>query len=235
MAAADLLLNGVALTPDLSGALWWPGRRWLVVADLHLEKASSYARHGQMLPPYDTAATLTRLEEVCRRLDPARVICLGDSFHDRDAATRMSADDGRRVAALTAARDWVWISGNHDPAPPEGWGGTVLAELAEGGLLFRHEAAAAPVPGEVSGHYHPKAAVRTRGGRLTARCFVSDGCRLILPAFGSLTGGLNVLDPAMADLLRPDFQVWLLGRDGVHRLPASRLAAEPRGLAALAR
>ncbi|QJE73929.1 ligase-associated DNA damage response endonuclease PdeM [Aerophototrophica crusticola] len=231
MPQSEILLNGVSLVADLSGVLWWPARRWLVVADLHLEKGSAFARKGQFLPPYDTAMTLERLEAACARLGPARVICLGDSFHDRTAAERVGEAEGRRIAALAAAHDWVWIAGNHDPAPPEGWGGTVLPQMDEGGLLFRHEAVV-PLdrPGEVSGHYHPKASVSTRGRRVTARCFVSDGRRLALPAFGSFTGGLNVLDPAIRGLFQPGFQVWMLGQEKLHCLPATRLAAEPPSL-----
>lgn len=231
MPQSEILLNGVSLVADLSGALWWPERRWLVVADLHLEKGSAFARKGQFLPPYDTAMTLERLEAACARLAPVRVVCLGDSFHDRTAAERVGAAEGRRIAALAAAHDWVWIAGNHDPAPPEGWGGTVCAELDEGGLLFRHEAAV-PLdrPGEVSGHYHPKAAVSTRGRRVSARCFACDGRRLVLPAFGSYAGGLNVLDPAIRGLFHQGFQVWMLGQEKLHRLPAARLAPEAMSL-----
>ncbi|HYC06026.1 MAG TPA: ligase-associated DNA damage response endonuclease PdeM [Azospirillaceae bacterium] len=224
MTSIDFTLNGARLTADLSGALWWAERRWLVVADLHLEKGSAFATRGQFLPPYDTAATLSRLEEACARLDPARVICLGDSFHDRRAAERVSAADGRRIQDLTAARDWVWIAGNHDPAPPKEWGGSVVEEITEGPLVLRHEALPGPVAGEVSGHYHPKAAVGTRAGRISARCFATDGMRLILPAFGAFTGGLNVLSPAIGALLGRRFTAILLGRDKLHAFPAERLA-----------
>jgi len=224
----DIPLNGVRLLPDLSGACLWPDRGWLLVADLHLEKGSGLAARGALLPPYDTAATLARLEAVCDRLRPARVVCLGDSFHDRGAAERVSDADGRRIAALTAAHDWVWISGNHDPAPPAGWGGTVVEAVTEGPLHLRHEPRPGPAPGgEVCGHFHPKASLRTRARRVTGRCFAADGRRLILPAFGAFTGGLNVLDPAIAGLLATDFTVWILGQVQVHRLPASRLDPDP--------
>jgi uncharacterized protein len=219
----QIILNGASLRADPSGALLWPERNWLIVADLHLEKGSGFARFGTLLPPYDTGETLNRLEAVCRLHRPATVICLGDSFHDRSAADRVSARDGDRIAALTAGHDWVWIAGNHDPAPPAGWGGRVAAEVAAGPLQFRHEARPGPVCGEVSGHYHPKASVPTRGRRVGGRCFVADSDRLILPAFGAYAGGLNVRDPAIASLLRPDYQIWLLGRDQVHRFPAAIL------------
>lgn len=221
----EILLNGARLLPDLSGALLWAERGWLVVADLHLEKGSGLAARGTLLPPYDTGATLARLEKACLRLRPRRVICLGDSFHDRKAAERVSAQDGSRIAALTAAHDWLWIAGNHDPAPPDGWGGNVAEEVAEGPLVLRHEAlTAGSVAGEISGHYHPKASVDTRARRVTARCFAADANRLILPAFGAYAGGLNVLDPAMAGLFGPDLRVWMLGQDKVHCFPRSRLA-----------
>lgn len=225
----DVLLNGATLKADPAGALFWPTRGWLLVADLHLEKGSAFARHGQFLPPYDTAATLSRLEALCRHWTPARVICLGDSFHDRDAASRVSDADGRRIAALTAAHDWVWIAGNHDPAPPPGWGGSVVTdELREGPLVLRHEAAAGPydAAGEISGHYHPKAATLVRGKRISARCFAGDGRRMIMPAFGAYAGGLNVLDPAISGLLRRPFQAWMLGTARLFPLPCSRLSAD---------
>lgn len=222
----EIPLAGTLLQAACEGALFWPERGWLMLADLHLEKGSAYARHGQLLPPYDTAATLTRVETLCQRLRPTRVLCLGDSFHDADAADRVSGPDGRRIAALTQAHDWVWIAGNHDPAPPPGWGGQVMEELCVGPLTLRHAAIAGPVTGELSGHYHPKAAAIVRGQRITGRCFVSDGHRLIMPAFGAYAGGLNVLDPAISCLLHRPFNVWMLGRDRLHALPAARLAGD---------
>lgn len=225
----DIPVNGATLRADPAGALFWPTRGWLMVADLHLEKGSAFARHGQFLPPYDTAATLARLEALCAHWRPARVICLGDSFHDRDAAARVSDADGRRIATLTTSHEWVWIAGNHDPAPPPGWGGTVVSDaLQEGPLVLRHEAAADPAQaaGEISGHYHPKAAAVVRGKRISARCFVGDGLRLILPAFGAYAGGLNVLDPAVAGLLRRPFQAWMLGTGRLFPLPSTRLSPD---------
>ena len=225
----DIPLNGTTLTADPGGALFWPAHGWLLVADLHLEKGSAFARHGQFLPPYDTAASLTRLEELCRHWRPTRVICLGDSFHDQGAATRVFEADGRRMLALTAAHDWVWIAGNHDPSPPSGWGGRVVRdELREGPLVMRHEAAAdnSRAAGEISGHYHPKATAVVRGRRISARCFAGDGRRLILPAFGAYAGGLNVLDPAISGLLRRPFHAWMLGTGRLFPLPCTRLSAD---------
>ncbi|MDG5495486.1 ligase-associated DNA damage response endonuclease PdeM [Niveispirillum sp. BGYR6] len=235
MSDARIPLNGTLLLPDLSGALFWPEQGWLLVADLHLEKGSAYARFGQLLPPYDTAATLARLEQACQRWQPRRVICLGDSFHDADAASRISGDDGRRIAALTSSHDWVWISGNHDPAPPPGWGGMVTDSIRHGPLLLRHAAEGVDPAGEISGHYHPKAVTQVRGRRLSARCFVSDGQRLILPAFGAYTGGLNVLDPAIRTLFGADILTWALGTERLHLLPAARLTADAATRQALRR
>lgn len=222
---ARIRLSGTDLLPDPSGALWWAAEATLVVADLHLEKGSAFAAHGRMLPPYDTRATLDRLEHAVARLRPARVICLGDSFHDRSAAGRMAAADAARLRGLTGMVDWVWITGNHDPEPPRGLGGRPLAELAHGPLVFRHQA----VPGdrgEVSGHFHPVAAVSLPGRRVRQRCFATDGAKLVMPAFGAYTGGLNVLDAALRGLFAARFEVHLLAGDRVHRFPAGRLSAD---------
>ena len=222
---ARLTVNGAALQADVSGALYWPAQETLTVSDLHLEKASSFAARGHLLPPYDTSATLRGLEALVARFRPARVISLGDSFHDSSAAERLDGAAAERIRGLTRDRDWIWICGNHDPAPPEGWGGRVASELTLGPLTFRHEALArGPVDGEVSGHYHPKASVRVRARRLTARCFVTDGRRLILPAFGAFTGGLDVLNPAIATLFGAGFVAHLLGRDRVFAFPSAALA-----------
>ena len=215
-------VNGAALRPDISGALAWPQRNILIVADLHLEKGSSYARRGQLLPPYDTHATLKALKAALDRSEAQTVICLGDSFHDGEAAQRVSPENEELLTRLMEDRRWIWIAGNHDPAPPAHWGGEVMDELVEWPLVFRHEAKSGANPGELSGHFHPKAAVSTKGRRISARCFVSDGQRLILPSFGAYTGGLNVHDPAIAGLLfTKGFHVWMLGQHQVHRFPKS--------------
>ena len=219
-----LTLNGAELVADLSGALVWPAKRTLVVADLHLEKGSAFAERGQLLPPYDSAATLERLDESIARHKPERVIALGDSFHDERAATRLSPRDGDRLRSMTTALDWIWVCGNHDPRPPSDWGGRVAEDVTLGSLTFRHESeAGARCVGEVTGHFHPKAAVRLRVKRVTGRCFVTDGRRLILPAFGAYTGGLDVLDPAVSGLLARRFNVFLLGRDGLFVFPKAAL------------
>lgn len=206
---------GADLIADVSGALIWPAAGVIAIADLHLEKGSGFAARGTLLPPYDTGATLTTLEQLVARWAPRQVICVGDSFHDGGADARLHVSDAARVSALTARCDWVWIEGNHDPAPPVAWGGRAAAGLAVGPLRFRHQAdetaRGAAVRGEVSGHYHPKARVRVRGGGRSGRCFVADGHRLILPAFGAYTGGLDVLDPAIRRLIARRFAVLLIG------------------------
>lgn len=224
MDATPIRLNGAALELLPSGALHWPERGLLAVADLHLEKASSFARKGQFLPPYDSRATLDRLEAVLAEMAVTAVVCLGDSFHDRAAAERLDPESTAMLSRLTGRYDWTWISGNHDPDPRGAWGGDVLAELTLGPLVFRHEAEPERGAGEVSGHYHPKAAIRVRGRRLSHRAFLEDGQRLILPAFGSLTGGLDACDPAYAPLFPNGFRAHLAGRRKIASLPGTALA-----------
>lgn len=223
----DLVVAGVRLRALTCGGLWWDEARVLVVSDLHLEKASSYAARGQMLPPYDTRATLARLVQQMEQLDPHQVISLGDSFHDRGARPRMAADDVARVRAMTAACDWVWIEGNHDPKPPVDLGGRMADELAIGALTFRHIPSEGPARGEVAGHLHPCARVVGRGGRtVRARCFATDGERLVMPAYGALTGGLNVLDAAFGGLFAGTMLAGVIGRDGVYMAGRDSMAPD---------
>jgi DNA ligase-associated metallophosphoesterase len=211
---------GVSFTADLSGALFWEHERLLVVSDLHLEKGSSYAMRGVLLPPYDTVATLGRLAAVVARFDPRTVIALGDSFHDRDAHERLIAPDREALSALQARRDWIWISGNHDPALPDDLGGAVASEVAVGAIVFRHEPTGAF--GEIAGHLHPKARVSTRGRSMERRCFASDGARAVMPAFGAYTGGLSIRDKAFARLFSADFIAHVLGDRRMYAIAASR-------------
>jgi len=222
-------LAGVAFQADLTGALLWPEEATLIVADLHLEKGSSYAGRArpQFIPPYDTRATIERLERLLARLDPRRVICLGDSVHDSGARDRIDGEDSARIAAMTKGREWIWIAGNHDPEPSDCWGGTILRELAIGAVVMRHQAGPTPDSGtaEISGHFHPRAAVATRAARISGRCFAGDDRRLLLPAFGAYAGGLNVLDPAIAGLFGMNFGVVMLGRRRLFRFSSSNLMA----------
>ncbi|MGE0409962.1 MAG: ligase-associated DNA damage response endonuclease PdeM [Amphiplicatus sp.] len=219
-------VSGVSLIPTPEGALWWPEEKTLVVADLHFEKGSSFAARGVLIPPYDTRSTLRRLAALTTRLRPARVISLGDAFHDRGAETRMDEADAARLAALIAGVEWIWALGNHDPAPPTRFKGEVVAAKRLGPLIFRHEPTAGASPGEIAGHLHPCARVRTESRVQRRRCFATDGARLVLPAFGAYAGGLNVLDEAFANIL-PTPTVWALGRREVYAIAARRLIAEP--------
>jgi uncharacterized protein len=214
-------VGNVSFVADLSGALFWEDERLLVVSDLHLEKGSSFATRGVLLPPYDTVATLGRLAAVIARHDPRAVIALGDSFHDRDAHGRLSAPDREAISALQARRDWIWISGNHDPAIPSDLGGMVAEEVAIGAIVFRHEPTGAS--GEIAGHLHPKARVSTRGRSMERRCFACDGERAVMPAFGAFTGGLSIRDVAFAKIFQTvGFMAHVLGDVRLHTIAASR-------------
>jgi len=218
---STVAIAGITLHADLSGALYWEEQRLLIVSDLHLEKGSSYAMRGTLLPPYDTIATLGRLGAVIARFDPRTVIALGDSFHDRHAHDRLSQPNREVVAALQLRRDWIWISGNHDPELPCDIGGTVAQEVAIGPIVFRHEPTGAH--GEIAGHLHPKARVTTRGRSVERRCFASDGARAIMPAFGAYTGGLNIRDAAFAKIFQTlGFVAHVLGDRKLHAIAASR-------------
>ena len=218
---ATIDVAGVTLVADLSGALFWDAERVLVVSDLHLEKGSSFAARGVLLPPYDTVATLGRLAAVIAYYDPRMVIALGDSFHDRNAHERLSAPDRETIAALQTRRDWIWISGNHDPALPSDLGGIVASEVAIGPIVFRHEPTGAA--GEIAGHLHPKARVATRARWMERRCFASDGERAVMPAFGAYTGGLSIRDEAFARIFQTlGFMAHVLGDNRLHVIAASR-------------
>ncbi|MBL8772958.1 MAG: ligase-associated DNA damage response endonuclease PdeM [Phenylobacterium sp.] len=197
-------VRSAEVTMRPSGALWVEAERALVVADLHLEKGSSYAARGQMLPPYDTRETLRRLEAETAALSPQVVVLLGDTFHDRRAEARLAEDDAARLRTLAVGRTLVWVIGNHDADGPKALPGEAADELDLCGLRFRHEPQAGAQPGEVAGHLHPAAKVRAPRGVIRRRCFVTDGERVILPAFGAYAGGLNIRDAAFAGLfVRP--------------------------------
>ncbi len=223
----DLTLAGETLTLDLCGGLWLADHRTLVVSDLHLEKGSAYAaRTGQFLPPYDTRETLACLHEAVARFDPARIVALGDSFHDARGPERMEPGDRAMVAALQQGRDWVWIAGNHDVAVREGVGGRYAEVLTLGGLTLRHEPTPGAAPGEIAGHLHPCGKVAMRGRAVRRRCFVTDGTRLVMPAFGAYAGGLNVRDAAFEPLFAKDFTAHLLGDGRVFSIGRGMLAKD---------
>jgi DNA ligase-associated metallophosphoesterase len=215
-----LEVNGEILWLDPSGALYWPAERTLVFADLHFEKGSSFVFSGQLLPPYDTRSTLKRMLALAARYQPKRIIALGDSFHDRGGAERLDEFERATLRALTGQVEWIWIEGNHDPVPPAWLGGTIASQVAIGGLLFRHEPSAGEVPGEVAGHLHPCLSVTRRGRTLRRRCFVSDGGRMVLPAFGAYAGGLDVREPPLASLFTRDVLAYLLGARRVYAIAA---------------
>ena len=207
---------GAEFAADPGGVIYWQDQRLLAVADLHLEKGSSFAARGVLLPPYDTAATLARLAVLIARYAPRVVVALGDSFHDRRGPGRLADTDRATLRSLQRGRDWVWIAGNHDPDRAEGIGGRFLSTLELGPLTFRHE----PVEnasGEIAGHLHPIARVSRRGRAVSRRCFAGDGNRLVMPAFGAYTGGLNVRHRAFTQVFTTlAFTAHMLGEQRVY-------------------
>lgn len=220
----DIVIAAEQAVCDHRGVLYFPGHALLAVSDLHLEKGSSYARRGLLMPPYDTAATLLRLQAVIDDYRPKTVVSLGDSFHDGEGAARLPDTFRGQLSALMVGRDWFWIAGNHDPDAPRDLGGEAVQEIAVGRLTFRHKPSATPVDGEIAGHLHPCARVVQRGRSIRRRCFASDGHRIVMPAFGAFTGSLNVLDRAYAGLFRRErLMAYLLGSDRVFGLSGSLL------------
>ena len=230
MTAAPLHLAGERLLLDPGGGLFWPGQKLLAVADLHLEKGSAAALKGHLLPPWDSTATLDRVALMLRRYKPAVLVALGDSFHDRHGAGRLAPSDRARLAAIAAGTRLIWVLGNHDPIAPEGLAGEVMDEFRLGNLLFRHQALS-KARGEISGHFHPKAAVQTSGAVVSRPCFMTDGTRIMLPAIGAYTGGLDVRDPAIAGLFPRGGRAFLLGRDRLYSfaVASTRPARTPEG------
>jgi uncharacterized protein len=220
-----IVLAGASLLADPSGALYWPEHGLLAVADLHLEKGSSFAARGQLLPPYDTAATLARLARLIAHYAPRCVIALGDSFHDGGGPARLSGEDRDYLCSLQRGRDWVWITGNHDPEPAENIGGVFQETLTVGGLNFHHLPSGSDA--EICGHLHPVARIAQRGRTVSRRCFAADATRMVMPAFGAFTGGLNVRDAAFADLFGTlAFTAHMLGEDRLYSFTAKRCLAD---------
>ena len=217
----DIVLDGITLHADPDGALYWPEQGLLAVADLHLEKGSSFAARGILLPPYDTAATLARLARLVAHYAPRCVMALGDSFHDGGGPARLADDDREALRIMQRGREWIWITGNHDPEPAAGIGGTFAESLTLGPLTFRHLPGGAP--GEISGHLHPVARISHRGRAVSRRCFAADQTRMVMPAFGAFTGGLNVRDAAFCDLFGTlKFSAHLLGEGRLYSFNAKR-------------
>ena len=217
-------------------ALFRPRDAALLVADLHLEKASFYARYGQMLPPYDSRATLERVALAIRETGARRVFCLGDNFHDNEGPQRLEPHAAGMLAALTRAVEWVWITGNHDAKAEAVSGGAMIDEIEIGGVILRHRAKSGETRHELSGHYHPRLHLTVRGRRIVRPCLVASvsenaselgGQRMILPAFGALTGGMNAADPAILVAMQPAQAIDALVAAGgqVARFPLWRAAA----------
>lgn len=226
-AAAPIHIAGERLMLDPRGCVAWPAQRLLAFADLHLEKGSAFAARGRMLPPYDTAETLERFARVLRHWSPQRVVLLGDSFHDAEGSRRLPPGDAALLRRLLSGIEVVWVLGNHDPAPPKDLPGEAVQEWALGPFAFRHIG----TPGggaELSGHFHPKATMPTRAGGVTRPCFLSDGRRVLLPAFGAYTGGLDIGDPAIARLFPRGGRAFLVGAERCYSFPTGPLRRLPR-------
>lgn len=218
-------LAAVTLIADPQGALYWPEQGLLAVADLHLEKGSSFAVRGQLLPPYDSAATLARLARLVVRYAPRCVVALGDSFHDGGGPARLGDGDRASLQAMQRGRDWIWIAGNHAPEPASDIGGAFHAAYRLGALTFRHRPDGSP--GEIAGHLHPVARIVHRGRAVRRRCFAADASRLVMPAFGAFTGGLNVRHAAFADVFGTlAFTAHMLGADRLYTFAAKRCLAD---------
>lgn len=208
---------GKQFVADNSGALYCSGEKTLLVADLHLEKGSSHAERGTMLPPYDTRQTLVRLAEAIERYAPRCVVALGDSFQDVRAGARVGADSLEILRMMQEGREWIWIAGNHDPDISERFGGRVCGEIKLGGLMLRHQPAPGCITHEIAGHMHPAARLSMFGYSIRRPCFVSNGRRMVMPAFGAFAGGLNVLDDAFQPLFGSGgLAVWMLGREALY-------------------
>ncbi|MEM1286967.1 MAG: ligase-associated DNA damage response endonuclease PdeM [Pseudomonadota bacterium] len=222
---AEISFGGARFLADRAGALFWPEERILVVADLHLEKGSSYARFRSHLPPHDTRATLAMLASLVDLYAPKTVVALGDSVHDRRAWERLEGEDTNAIRTLTSqVEHWIWVTGNHDPDPPQNVDGSSVSELSVGKIAFRH------IPGgplskgqtEIAGHLHPAARVLGRGGSTRRPAFATDGNRMILPAFGAYAGGLCLSSGAFRDLFDPTvFRAYVCGRSRVFAVPGS--------------
>ena len=201
------------------GALFWPAQSALLVADLHLEKASWFARLGQFLPPYDSHATLTALAATVEQTGATRLFCLGDSFHDRFGCDRLPANARELLTDLTSRLDWTWIVGNHDPGFADHCGGRLADEIEIAGIVLRHEADRDDPRPEMSGHYHPKLRLQLKGRRVARRCFVVSASKIIFPAFGSLTGGLDAHHPEILGSVGTDAAALVPVSDRLLRFP----------------
>jgi uncharacterized protein len=218
MPIQPLEFGGVQFWVAGDAALFWPARRALIVADLHLEKASSYATRGQMLPPYDSQMTLEMVAALAQRFDALAIICLGDNFHDDAGEKRLQGKAADLLRAMTLLYDWTWITGNHDPHVAAHWGGSVAVERLVDGIMLRHEAEPSWTGPEISGHFHPKLRMTVRRRNVARRVFVMNDQKIIMPAFGALTGGL---DAGHDVILRA--MGWVKGGNAVYALVPTRM------------
>ncbi|PCI05866.1 MAG: metallophosphatase [Hyphomicrobiales bacterium] len=222
----ELEIAGEAFVCDPSGCLYWPEQNCMIVSDLHLEKGSSLAAKGRLIPPYDTGETLSRLQLRLDYWQPKVVISLGDSFHDADAATRIPSEYHSQLEAMIKGRDWIWIRGNHDPKAPGNFSGEDAIELTIGAITFRHEPQSGSSTGEIAGHLHPAAKIKRRGRSVRRRCFVGDGTRLIMPSFGTFTGGLNIRHKAFDGMFSEEnLHAWVMGQNSVFQIHARQLVS----------
>jgi DNA ligase-associated metallophosphoesterase len=224
-ARVEARVGDTTVTALPEGALWIEDAKTLIVSDLHLEKGSSFARDGQLLPPYDTHATLSRVAALMQDLAPDIVVSLGDSFHDRAGPARMHVQDRDLLGSLIARCDWIWIEGNHDGRSAETMGGVARQTLQIAALALRHEPSAG-ASGEIAGHLHPCARVTGRGRSVRRRCFATDGRRMVMPSFGAFTGGLNICDDAFAEIFPDGAHALVLGRTRVVPANPARLIGD---------
>jgi uncharacterized protein len=220
----EIMLNGQRVVLDPDGALYLPDCRLLCVSDLHLEKGAAFARRGQMLPPWDTYATLKILASVIARHDPAIVVSLGDNFHDRRGSAEMETGFRAMVEVLARGREFLWVTGNHDPDGVTGLPGTSIDALTYGGLSFRHEPGKGTIAGEIAGHLHPAATLYRRERAVRRPCFASDGGRLIMPAFGVMTGGLDLRHAAFKGIFdQNSLSAHMLGKGRLYSMAFANL------------
>ncbi|MGO4387452.1 ligase-associated DNA damage response endonuclease PdeM [Microvirga sp. 2YAF29] len=221
----EIELSGQLALLDLTGAMYLPAHDALLVADLHFEKGSSFARRGMMLPPYDTRETLIALTDAVHRFNPKTVIALGDSFHDIGGPERLGDEERATLSRAQSGRDWIWVTGNHDRILPDSIGGQVVEEMMLGSLTLRHE----PLAGEqaeVAGHLHPVGKVVMRGRTTRRRCFLTDGTRCVMPALGAYAGGLNACDAAYKSLFAKGFTAHLIGTERIFAIAKSMLCRD---------
>lgn len=219
-----LSFQGVPLLCDYRGVIFLPESRTLIVSDLHLEKGAAFARQGQLHPPYDTGRTLTRLEACITDYQPECLVSLGDSFHDRHGAQFLPDIYKDALLALQDRCTWVWISGNHDPAPPKGLKGRFETQIELGPITLRHEPTQSPVSGEIAGHLHPAARIARRGKSVKRACFASDGARIIMPAFGTTTGSLSLTHPAFNGLFdQKNLVAHMMGAERIYSIPFQKM------------